>query len=335
MGKRITVIGDGAMGTLCAALLAGKGCAVTVWGHLAADVARMKATRENPRLRGVKIPEAVQLTADDAALRDVELILCAVPTQYIRPVLQRLRGHAPAGVPVASVSKGIENGTLLRPTQIIVELLGPRPVVALSGPNISGELARKLPATVVAASDDDALTLEIQELFTTPFLRVYRNDDVMGVELAGAMKNVIAIAAGILDGMQAGNNAKAALLTRGLVEISRLGVELGAKPETFAGLAGLGDLVTTCVSPEGRNRSFGEKIGRGGKPAEVLAGMNGVVEGVPTTQSVIELARRMKVEMPISESLYHVLFEGKDPKAAIMELMSREPKHEVEGRDEL
>jgi len=268
-------------------------------------------------------------------LRDAELILCAVPTQYIRGVFERLRAAAPAGVPVVSISKGIENGTLLRPTQIILELLGPRPVAALSGPNISGELARKLPATAVAASPHTALTKQLQELFSTPFLRVYRNHDLLGVELAGALKNVIAIAAGILDGMQAGNNAKAALLTRGLVEISRLGVALGAQPETFSGLAGLGDLVTTCVSPEGRNRSFGEQIGRGGKPAEIQARMTGVVEGMPTTKSVVQLARQMNVEMPLSEALYKVLFEGKEPRAAITELMTREPKHEVEGRDEL
>ncbi len=335
MTTRVKVIGDGAMGTLCAALLASKGCAVTMWGHLPVDVQRLAATRENPHLPGVKLPAAVKLTSDDAVLRDSDMILCAVPTQFIRSVLVRLRGGVMDGIPVVSISKGIENGTLLRPTQIILELLGPRPVAALSGPNISGELARKLPATVVAASADTALTQRIQELFATPYLRVYRNNDLLGVELAGALKNVIAIAAGILDGMQAGNNAKAALLTRGLVEISRLGVALGAMPETFSGLAGLGDLVTTCVSPEGRNRSFGEQIGRGGKPEEVLTHMNGVVEGMPTTKSVVELARKLNVEMPISEALYHVLFEGKNPKAAITDLMTREPKHEVEGKDEL
>ena len=204
----------------------------------------------------------------------------------------------------------------------------------LSGPSIAGELAKGLPATMVVAGNatretrsgagdaqptapnaDPSLTEFVQQLFTTPYLRVYRNDDLIGVELAGALKNVIAVAAGILDGMHAGNNAKAALLTRGLVEITRLGVAMGAKAETFAGLAGLGDLVTTCVSPEGRNRSFGERVGRGEQVAAVLASMVGVVEGVPTCEAVVRLARGRGIEMPISEGLHAVLFEEARPAA--------------------
>jgi glycerol-3-phosphate dehydrogenase (NAD(P)+) len=235
-------------------------------------------------------------------------------------------------VPVLSVAKGIEITSLHRPSEIIAEFLGQRPIAALSGPSIAAELARRLPATMVVAAggaDNSAdFARWIQELFTTSYLRVYRNDDLLGVELAGAMKNVIAIAAGMLDGMKMGNNAKAALLTRGLVEITRLGVAMGAQPETFAGLAGMGDLVTTCVSPEGRNRSFGQRVGQGEKPQVVLASMVGVVEGVPTCESVVRLAKARGIEMPISESLHGVLFEGRDPKSQLAGLMAREPKAE-------
>ncbi len=209
---------------------------------------------------------------------------------------------------------------------------------ALSGPNIAAELARRLPATMVVAAEsesgegrhvaDETLARHVQELFTTSFLRVYRNDDLLGIELAGALKNVIAIAAGILDGMRAGNNAKAALLTRGLVEITRLGVTLGAQAETFAGLAGLGDLVTTCFSPEGRNRTFGERIGRGESLAEVLKTIVGVVEGMPTCKSVVALAGSSGVEMPICAGLHAVLFEQRDPRTQLADLMSRELKRE-------
>jgi glycerol-3-phosphate dehydrogenase (NAD(P)+) len=218
---------------------------------------------------------------------------------------------------------------MLRPTQIIEELLGTRPLAAVSGPSIASEIARGLPATIVAASSDQALTKQVQNLFTTGYLRVYANTDLAGVELAGAMKNVIAVAAGILDGIKAGTNAKASLLTRGLVEITRLGLVMGARAETFSGLAGLGDLVTTCFAPEGRNRGFGQLIGRGLTPTEAAAKVAGVVEGMPTTRSMVELSERHNVEMPISRCLYAVLFEGKSPQEAINDLMSRQPKQEL------
>jgi glycerol-3-phosphate dehydrogenase (NAD(P)+) len=238
-------------------------------------------------------------------------------------------------VPVVSVAKGIENETLLRPTQIIADCLGGGvagrcpPLVALSGPNIAAEIAKYLPATAVAASEDAGLATRVQSVFATQWFRVYTNTDVIGVELAGATKNVIAIAAGILDGLAAGNNAKSALVTRGLVEITRLGVAMGARQETFQGLAGLGDLITTCVSPEGRNRTVGERIGKGQKLADVLARMDSVAEGVPTTRSVTQLARRFDVEMPITEAVHAVLFDGKDVIHALTDLMTREPKPET------
>jgi glycerol-3-phosphate dehydrogenase (NAD(P)+) len=204
----------------------------------------------------------------------------------------------------------------------------PWPLAALSGPNIAAELARYLPATAVAASENEALAQRVQSLFSTQWFRVYTNNDVVGVELAGATKNVIAIAAGILDGLSAGNNAKAALVTRGLVEITRLGVAMGAKEATFTGLAGLGDLITTCVSPEGRNRTVGEQLGKGRELQDILSGMDSVAEGVPTTRAVREVARRLKVEMPITEAVYAVLFEQKDVLHALSDLMSRDPKPE-------
>ncbi|HWE96891.1 MAG TPA: NAD(P)H-dependent glycerol-3-phosphate dehydrogenase, partial [Tepidisphaeraceae bacterium] len=201
-------------------------------------------------------------------------------------------------------------------------------LAALSGPNIAAELAKYLPATAVAASDDAELALRVQAVFSTQWFRVYTNSDVVGVELAGATKNVVAIAAGILDGLAAGNNAKSALVTRGLVEITRLGMAMGAQSDTFFGLAGLGDLITTCVSPEGRNRTVGERIGKGQKLSDILAKMDSVAEGVPTTQSVMQLARRYKVEMPITEAVYAVLFEDKDVLHALSDLMTRDPKPE-------
>lgn len=329
MGQRLTVIGDGAMGTWAAALLAGKGHDVALWSRTSQQADTLRTQKENRKyLPGFKLPEMTFTASASEALSGTQMVICAVPTQFIRAVFTPLAPLIPAQVPLLSLSKGIEIDTLERPSEIMTSSVGARPVAVFSGPTIITELARKLPATVVSASDDPALAHLVQELFTTPYLRVYRNHDLMGVELAAAMKNCIAIAAGILDGMQAGNNAKAALLTRGLVEITRLGLAMGAKAETFAGLAGMGDLVTTCVSPEGRNRSFGEQVGRGSAVDHALAASKGVVEGMPTTRAVLKLAERADVEMPICEMLYAVLFENKKPTDGIRELMSREPKKE-------
>jgi glycerol-3-phosphate dehydrogenase (NAD(P)+) len=334
MPERITILGDGAMATVCSILLTTGGHDVRLWGAFEESIEALLQDRENRRLLpGVKLPTQVQLTANDAdAFAGATLILCAIPTQYVREVFARLGWHVPRDVPIVSVAKGIETTTLLRPTQIIKDGLGTyfgsRPLCALSGPNIAGELARYLPATAVAASDDDGLAQRVQGAFSTQWFRVYTNDDVVGVELAGATKNVIAIAAGILDGLGAGNNAKAALVTRGLVEITRLGVAMGAREATFQGLAGVGDLITTCVSPEGRNRTVGEQLGKGRKLQDVLANMSSVAEGVPTTQAVLQLAHRHKVEMPITAAVHAVLFEGQDPIGALTDLMKRDPKPE-------
>src|SRR3954447_10846795 len=335
MAESITILGDGAMATVCSILLTTGGVEVTMWGAFEESIERLIQNRENLKLlKGVKIPPKAKLTANDAGAFDgSSMIVSAIPTQYMRSVWQRLRKFVPQNVPIVSVAKGIEIETLLRPTEIIADVLSPGvtcpwPLAALSGPNIAAELARYLPATAVAASEDEAFAQRVQSLFSTQWFRVYTNNDVVGVELAGASKNVIAIAAGILDGLAAGNNAKAALVTRGLVEITRLGVALGAREATFTGLAGLGDLITTCVSPEGRNRTVGEQLGKGRKLADILAGMDSVAEGVPTTRAVREMARRRNVEMPITEAVYSVLFEQKDVLHALSDLMSREPKPE-------
>jgi len=341
MATHISIVGDGSMATVCALLLEGQGAHVTLWGNNPDHVATMIQTRENSRhLPGYRMPQSIRLTADDTSIfKNADMIVSAVPTQYMRKIWTRLRQHVPQQVPIVSVAKGIENDTLLRPTQIIADVLrgpggvdhpdrAPRPLATLSGPSVADELARCLPATVCAASDDEACAKFVQETFTTHWFRVYTNHDLLGVELAGATKNVIALAAGVLDGLQAGNNAKSALLSRGLAEITRLGVAMGASKDTFYGVAGVGDLATTCFSPTGRNRTCGEQLGKGKKLEDVLAAMTGVVEGVPTTRSVVSLAQRYRVEMPITQSVNQVLFEGLDPIEAISRLMSRGLKAE-------
>jgi len=329
--RNVTIIGDGGMGTVLSMLLCEKDIPTRMWGYDARQLGEIEQSRENRRfLPGYKLPASLVFEAgDERAMAGAELIVSAVPCQFMRAIWNRLRQHVPAGVPIVSVAKGIENDTLLRPSQILHDVLGENiPLAALSGPTIADELARKLPATACAAAADEALAMRIQSTFTCPWLRVYTNTDVIGVELAGAMKNVIAIAAGIIDGVQAGDNAKAALLARGLAEITRLGLAMGASEYTFAGLTGLGDLVTTCISPSGRNRSFGERIGRGLTRQQAQEATASVVEGFATCQSVVALASRHGVEMPITRAVYEVLFESKPVQAAIEDLMSRRLKPE-------
>jgi len=335
MSGCITIVGDGAMATICAKLLTGKHLPVRLYSAFADHAADLARTRENRRyLPGIPLPPALEITADPArAFAGADLVVAAVPTQFTRLWWQRLKDHCPPDLPICSAAKGIENDTLLRPTQILADVLtgsasGAWPLAALSGPCIAREVAREQPATVVAACEDESLARRIQALFTTRHFRVYTNTDRVGVELAGATKNVIAIAAGILDGLAAGDNAKAALLTRGLAEITRLGVAMGGRQQTFAGLAGLGDLVTTCVSPHGRNRTFGEAVGKGRSAQDALDATASVVEGVATTRSVLQLARREGVEMPISAAVHAVLFEGRQPADAVSALMTRRPKPE-------
>lgn len=334
--ERISVIGGGQMGLVLALALDAGGAPTTLWGHDAAHVADLAARRESRRhLPGVRLPERIAITADEAeALDAADLIVCAVPTQYIRGVFARIAPHVPPRAGIVSAAKGIENETLLRPTAVIAKVLGDsgsRPFAALCGPTIAEELARRLPATMVAASPAHDFAVAVQSLFSTAWLRIYTVSDLLGVELAGATKNVIAIAAGIVDGLELGYNAKSALLARGLAEITRLGAALGAAPGTFFGIAGVGDLATTCFSPLGRNRSCGEAIGRGRSLDDYLQSTQSVVEGVATTKSVMALARRHGIEMPITAAVHAVLFEGLDPRRGIARLMEREPKPERIG----
>jgi glycerol-3-phosphate dehydrogenase (NAD(P)+) len=332
--KSIAIIGDGAMALTCATLLSENKLPVRLWTPFADSARQLRETRFNERsIPGYPLPESVEVTADEAAaLNDVGLIVNTTVTQYIRPVWKRLAAFV-GDTPICTVAKGIENDTLMVPTQIIRDVLdgradSGRPIAMLSGPCIAPEVMQHKPATVTAVSTDSALARNVQQAFSRPYFRVYTNTDLIGTELAAATKNVIAIAAGILDGISGGDNAKAALLTRGLAEITRLGLKAGAAAETFAGLAGVGDLVTTCISPLGRNRSFGQAIGQGATVEQATAQTHGVVEGVATTASVKALAKKLDVEMPITEAVYQVLFGGQSPKAAISELMARPLKAE-------
>lgn len=302
-----------------------------LWGAFADNIEDMVREGENRKyLPGFKLPGKMRVSSKaEEVLAGAKLVISAVPCQYMRKVWEQLGKCLEADVVIISVTKGIENDSLKRPSEILAELCGSQHRLgALSGPTIAVELAKELPGTAVVASSDVELARWGQEIFTTEFFRLYTNSDLLGVELAGASKNVIALAAGIIDGLKLGDNAKAALLTRGLVEISRLGLALGAKEETFAGLAGLGDLVTTCISKLGRNRTVGEQIGQGKKLEAILSGMAAVAEGVATTESLTALAERYQVDMPITFKVRSVLFEGQDPLQAISELMSRAPKSE-------
>jgi glycerol-3-phosphate dehydrogenase (NAD(P)+) len=327
----IAVLGDGGWGTAVALLLAqNPDHRVTLWSAREDNHRILRAYRENVRfLPGVAIPPAVTLSVEiREATAGADLWVVAVPTVYLRDVLTRVGREAACRVPVVSLVKGLEIGTFRRPTEVIAECLGATGLAVLSGPSHAEEVSRGRPTSVVVASPDEGLARRVQACFGTDRFRVYTNPDVVGVELAGALKNVIGIAAGIGDGLGFGDNAKSALMTRGLAEMTRFGVAMGAEAATFAGLAGMGDLITTCVSPHGRNRRLGERVGKGEKLADVLASSPMVAEGVTTAKSVHERARALGVELPVTAAVYQVLYEGKSPPAAVAELMTRQPTSE-------
>jgi glycerol-3-phosphate dehydrogenase (NAD(P)+) len=331
MATKTTILGGGAMATACSVLLAEHpGQSVAIWARNPRHAAAMQAERENRRLLpGVRIPDRVEVTADiESAVNGADMLVVAIPTEFLRESLQSIAPVLNRNRPVISVVKGMEKDTFLRPSQIIEETLGSRAVVALGGPSHAEEIARRLPASVVAASGDIVLARRVQEMFSTDRFRVYTNPDLIGVELAGALKNIIAIAAGICDGLGYGDNAKSALMTRGIVEMTRFGTSLGAEAGTFWGLAGIGDLITTCVSPYGRNRMVGERLGKGETLDAIRRSMDAVAEGVNTTRSVKHLADQRDVEMPITDEVYAVLFEGKSPVEATSSLMLRPPRDE-------
>jgi len=330
--NKIAVIGDGGWGTTLAVLLSGKGFDLSLWGAFPEYIDIVKEKRENIKfLPGIKIPKSIKITSSlEDALREKELVILAVPSQFMRSVLELLKMQDLSGKAFVSVAKGVENATLKRMSEVVFEVLGECRLAVLSGPTIALEVANGSPTTIVSASLDMEFAKEIQDIFMTDRFRVYACTDVIGVELGGSLKNIIAIAAGALDAMGYGTNAKAALLTRGLVEIVRLGVAMGSRKETFYGLSGLGDLMTTCVSQYSRNRWLGEEIGKGKKLADVLKQTDMVVEGVATAKSVHDISIKYKVDMPITAEIYKVLYENKDPKKAVHDLMTRAPKIEGE-----
>jgi glycerol-3-phosphate dehydrogenase (NAD(P)+) len=333
MSEKIAVIGAGSWGTTLADLLAKKGHAVTLWAYEPELVLEMRQTRENTLfLPGIRLSDGLAFTNDlQEAYAGCTMVLCVVPSQLVRRVMLNSLPLLPSGVIIVSASKGIEVDTLATVSEIYREILPAElyaNFAALSGPSFAREVAQEMPTAVTAASASQEVAHRVQEAFTTGFFRVYRNDDVTGVELGGAIKNVIAIAAGISDGLGFGCNTRAALITRGLAEMTRLGIAMGAQAATFAGLAGMGDLVLTCTGDLSRNRSVGLQIGQGRKLPDILGEMRMVAEGVKTTESAYNLARKLGVEMPIIEKMYQMLYQDKPAREAVLELMTRNLKAE-------
>lgn len=321
---RAAVIGAGAWGTTLSVLLAEKGHEVTLWAYEKEIIPEMLEYRENKRfLPGFPIPAGIGITNEVAALKGADLYFFVVPAQFLRATAQIFSDSIPPSALVVSASKGIEEKTLKLPLQILQEKLKTGNLAVLSGPNLSSEIARGLPAAAVAASADKGMAKKVQESLLLERFRVYTSSDPVGVQLGGALKNIIAVAAGIADGLELGDNARAGLMVRGMVEITRLGIALGSRAETFAGLSGMGDLFTTCGSRLSRNHQVGEKIAQGKKLPEILSQMKEVAEGVPTCLAAVELAKKHKVPMPIAEEVYNVLYTGKDPRQAIFALMTR------------
>lgn len=327
----IAILGDGGWGTTLAILLLKKGFRVTLWGAFAENIASMYKNRLNQNfLPGIKIPKEIILSSDlESVLQNKDIIVLAIPSQFMRSVLKqvKLTGY-PAKALYLSVTKGLEMGTFKRMSEVIHNELGRVKLAVLSGPTIALEIAQGKPAVAVIASPNQKVSCLLQSIFMTDRFRVYTNDDVVGVELGGSLKNIIAIACGISDGLGFGANTKAAILARGLAEISRLGVAMGAKASTFSGISGLGDLVTTCISKHSRNRLVGEKIGRGKTLKEVIDHMQMVAEGVPTAKSAYALSLRHKADMPITKEVYNVLYRNKTALKAFKDLMARERKKE-------
>ncbi|MBI4548349.1 MAG: NAD(P)H-dependent glycerol-3-phosphate dehydrogenase [Ignavibacteriae bacterium] len=331
---RIAVLGAGSWGTTLAILLSYNVHQVTLWSHREEHTYDLNTKRENVKLLpGVSIPEDIEITSNlDLAISDKEMVVTAIPAQFLRSIVKRVRNHDFRNVVIVNVAKGIENDSLMTMSEVLFDVLPSVKrdnLVTLSGPSFAEEVSRQIPTAVVAASASPKTARLIQQTFMTPYFRVYSSNDVRGVELAGSIKNVIAIGAGIADGAGFGDNTKAAIMTRATAEIARLGQVMGADPRTFAGLSGIGDLIATCMSRHSRNRHVGEEIGRGRKLNEVLLEMIMVAEGVATTRSVHDLAKDNHVEMPIVNEVYQVLYENKDPIIATSDLMTRDAKGET------
>lgn len=329
---RAAVIGSGAWGTALALSLLGNGHETVLWSYTEQESAVLREKRENPMLPGVALPGALELTADIGCAKGRGAVVLATPSFAVRPTARQLKGMLDPGAPVILVSKGIEKDSSLLLHQVVEqELGGQNPVVVLSGPSHAEEVGRGVPTAVVVACEDRAAALLAQDLFMSSQFRIYTSPDIIGVEVGAALKNVIALCAGCCDGMGCGDNTKAALMTRGLTEIARLGVALGARKETFAGLAGVGDLIVTCTSTHSRNRRAGILIGQGRTAQQAMAELGGaVVEGYYAAASARQMADRAGVEMPITAGAYEVLYEGADPSQVLERLMARERRDELE-----
>jgi glycerol-3-phosphate dehydrogenase (NAD(P)+) len=333
--SRVAVFGSGSWGTAFSVILADAGSEVALWGRRPELTEAINVKHENPDyLPGIELPRTIAATADaEGAAKGAELIVLAVPSQELRSNLTAWAPLLPEDGVVLSLSKGVELGTTKRMSEVVLEVTGlpPTRVAVLSGPNLAGEIAQRQPAASVIACADEEVAARVQALCHTPYFRPYTNTDVVGTEFGGAVKNVIAIAVGMADGMGFGDNAKASLITRGLAETARLGAAFGADPYTFSGLAGLGDLVATCSSPLSRNRTFGEKLGQGQSVAEIVASTRQVAEGVKSCESILQLARDHGVDVPIVEHVVAVVHEGVPPREVLRSLMSRAAKPERWG----
>ena len=328
---KVTVLGSGAWGTALALLLLENGNDVTLWSYTEEESAVLRETHENPMLKGVPLPESLKFTTDMNAVRGCGLVVLATPSFAVRSTAAKLREIADPGTILVSVSKGIEKDSSLRLSQVIEEeVQGKCPVVVLSGPSHAEEVGRHIPTGVVAAADNLEIAEQVQSLFMNQRFRVYTSDDKVGTEICAALKNVIALCAGVCDGMGCGDNTKALLMTRGLAEMARLGVALGGRKESFTGLAGTGDLIVTCCSMHSRNRRCGILIGQGKPVDEAIKEIGAVVEGYYAAANARTLARKTGVEMPIAEAAYEVLYEGRDVHGVIEDLMSRSKRSEMD-----
>jgi glycerol-3-phosphate dehydrogenase (NAD(P)+) len=328
--QSIGIIGAGGWGTALALVLHENQVPITLWGHDPREVAAIREKRENvPYLRGVPLPESFHFTSELGDLAACDLLVIVTPSKATREVSARLSTVALRDDAVLlSCTKGVERGSGKRMSEIVAEFFPSHPIAALSGPSHAEEVARQAPTAVVIGSTDPAVAVRLQKVFTTRFFRAYTNDDVAGIELGGALKNIFALAAGVCDGLGLGDNTKAALVTRALAEMIRLGTALGGRAETFRGLSGIGDLMVTCFSQHSRNRRVGERLGRGEKIADIAASMQMVAEGVPTTYSAQECARRLGIETPIIDQMRALLDGETSPREALTALLSREPRPE-------
>lgn len=335
---RVTVLGAGAWGTALAKVLADKGMPTTLWSHHESHAQAIQSERVNAKfLPSAKLPDTLTATGDlEGALRDAELLVVVVPSHGLREVMKKAKPFIPESAILCSATKGIENDSLMLMSEVLRDTLGPPAggdeidcrMTYLSGPSFAKEVAAGLPTVIVIAGHDESAAATMQHAFATDVLRVYRSDDVPGVEVGGALKNVVAIAAGAMDGMGFGHNARAGLITRGLTEIARLAVHKGGQPLTVAGLSGMGDLVLTCTGDLSRNRTVGFELGKGRLLPEILASLGHVAEGVKTAKSAYDLSVREGVDMPITHEVYKVLYEGKSPRQAVVDIMTRELKRE-------